>query len=478
MHKHIIIVGGGTAGWSTAAILSTNTDITITILDPSNIPIIGVGESTLPHLHLAHRAMKLPILQTNEWANSVDATIKLGIGFENFYTKNSRWLHPFLDAADIDRITLAKAIRYGYYKNIDNQWDFASKYTWAGSRLKNGFIERTDWFTNYKTAANGGGGAFHINAVKYSALLKTTVKDRPNVRLIDSVVSNIKQNDLGEIESIVLDNGQQVTADLYIDCTGFASILSNAVESPWTSVSDRLFVDQALVVQLPYIKEQLQKTNLTTCTGLSSGWVFNIPLDTRIGTGYIHASRYIDSDNAKLEFKDYLTNRWGYNLEDIDLRLIKFRTGFRPNLWHKNVVSVGLSGFFCEPIESTAIAIANYAVMLLNEYIQTKNIPLQTFKDKFNLEMKEQHNDILDFVTAHYQLTARDDSAFWKDYKNLPLPNNITNLMNEFVNQHRESTLDDNKFHSLIGRKVGMFHLWSYTALFLGNKIIPQNCKA
>ena len=420
MTRHILIAGGGTAGWSTAAILSTNPSLRVTVLDPSHIAAIGVGESTLPHLHQAHKAMALPVLQTQRWAQAVDATVKLGIAFEDFYQSGQRWLHPFLDAAHIDRVRLAQSLADRELANAPDQWAFASEKTWAGKTLQKGFITQDDWFDRYRIAARGGGGAFHFDALKYAALLRQETTARANVQTYDAAIARVVCDASGAVGHLTLDDGHKLSADLYIDCTGFSAILADAVQSPWIKVADRLLVDQAWVVQLPYIDQARQQLNLTHCQGLGAGWVFHIPLGTRIGTGYIHASRYSDSESAKAALIAHLVSRWGYEAQVIEPRLVRFKTGFRPHLWHQNVVAIGLSGFFCEPIESTAIALGQYAAMLLAEYLGAHHIPLALLRGRFNAEMREQHDDVLDFVQAHYQLTARSDTAFWKDYADAP----------------------------------------------------------
>ena len=470
--RHILIAGGGTAGWSTAAILSANPALHVTVLDPSTIPTIGVGESTLPHLHLAHKAMALPVLQTQRWAQAVDATVKLGIAFEDFFQQGQRWLHPFLDAADIDRVQLGRALSDGRLASAPDQWAFATEQTWAGAKLAAGFIERSTWFERYRVAAHGGGGAFHIDALKYAALLKQEVLARENVQVLDATIAQVRCDDHGAVSSILIDGGHTLCADLYIDCTGFAAILANAVQSPWVSVADRLLVDQAWVVQLPYIDQARQQLNLTHCHGLSAGWVFHIPLGTRIGTGYVHASRYIDLNEAKAELIAHLVRRWGYEAQVIEPRLVRFKTGFRPHLWHQNVVAIGLSGFFCEPIESTAIALGHYAAMLLAQYLGAHHVPLALLRERFNTEMREQHDDVLDFVQAHYQLTARSDTAFWKDYANSPRSKALEAMIKAFHNDPQALT-EEARFRALTGRRYGMFHGWSYMALLMGSGLRP-----
>jgi len=473
VRRHVLIAGGGTAGWSTAAILSANPALHVTVLDPSTIPSIGVGESTLPHLHLAHKAMALPSLQTEAWARAVDATVKLGIAFEDFYKKGARWLHPFLDAADIDRIRLGAALHAGALAQAPDQWAFAAEHTWAGAKLAGGFIERSTWFERYRVAAHGGGGAFHIDALKYAALLKQEVLARENVQVLDATIAQVHCDDRGAVSSILIDAGHALCADLYIDCTGFAGVLAQAVQSPWVSVADRLLVDQAWVVQLPFVDPARQRMNLTHCQGLPEGWVFHIPLQSRIGTGYIHASRYVDTEKAQADFISHLTRRWGYAPEAIEPRLVRFKTGFRPKLWHHNVVAIGLSGFFCEPIESTAIALGHYAAMLLAQYLHAAHVAPDALRDRYNAEMREQHDDVLDFVQSHYLLSARADSAFWRDYGRMSRPEALKRVIKAFEGND-EALIDDAAFRDLMQRRFGMFHGFSYVALLMGHGLRPH----
>ncbi|NDE54804.1 MAG: hypothetical protein EB069_09575, partial [Actinobacteria bacterium] len=395
-----------------------------------------------------------------------DATVKLGIAFEDFYQSGQRWLHPFLDAAEIDRVQLGRALSDGRLASAPDQWAFATEHTWAGAKLAAGFIERSTWFERYRVAAHGGGGAFHIDALKYAALLKQEVLARDNVQVLDATIAQVRCDDRGAVSSILIDGGHTLCADLYIDCTGFAGVLAQAVRSPWVSVADRLLVDQAWVVQLPYIDQARQQLNLTHCQGLGAGWVFHIPLGTRI------ASRYSDSESAKAALIAHLVSRWGYEAQVIEPRLVRFKTGFRPHLWHQNVVAIGLSGFFCEPIESTAIALGQYAAMLLAEYLGAHHIPLALLRGRFNAEMREQHDDVLDFVQAHYQLTARSDTAFWKDYADAPRSKALQAIIAAF-REDCFALIEEASFRSLTGRRFGMFHGWSYVALLMGSGLRP-----
>jgi flavin-dependent dehydrogenase len=416
--------------------------------------------------------MALPSLQTEAWAQAVDATVKLGIAFEDFYQQGQRWLHPFLDAADIDRVQLGRALSDGRLASAPDQWAFATEHTWAGAKLAAGFIERSTWFERYRVAAHGGGGAFHIDALKYAALLKQEVLARENVQVLDATILQVRCDDRGAVSSILIDGGHTLCADLYIDCTGFAAILASAVQSPWVSVADRLLVDQAWVVQLPYIDQARQQLNLTHCHGLSAGWVFHIPLGSRIGTGYIHASRYIDLNEAKAELIAHLVRRWGYEARVIEPRLVRFKTGFRPHLWHQNVVAIGLSGFFCEPIESTAIALGHYAAMLLAEYLGAAHLAPDALRDRYNAEMREQHDDVLDFVQSHYLLSARTDSAFWREYGRMTRPESLKRVIKAFEGGG-EALREDFAFRDLMQRRYGMFHGWSYMALLMGSGLRP-----
>jgi tryptophan halogenase len=466
----IAVVGGGTAGWSAAALLSANAAHDITVLDPSSIAPIGVGESTLPYLQVSHRAMGFSALLGSQWLKDLDATVKLTISFEHFHRIGSTWIHPFTDPYHIDRGLIVAAVNgYGHpMPGASAQMGFIQAHTYFGKLQSKGFITPEDWVAQNRYAKLAAGGAFHLDALRYAALLKRLCLSRTNVTSMDASVGAVRQKPSGAIDHLSLLGGGRLEADLYIDCTGFSALLSEAVGAVWESVSDQLLVDHAWVVQLPYRDVDVQRFNRTQCTALTQGWVFHIPLASRIGTGYIYASRYIDHDDACEELRTYLAQRWGYVPERIEPRRIAFKTGYRPKLWHHNVVAIGLSGFFCEPIESTAIALGQMAALELSRLLALSGPIPDGVAERFNALMLDQHLSVLTFVQWHYGLSERRDSAFWRAYGDMPMSSAQQALMTCFKQAPLTHGFDGKGVLQALGLQHSMFHEASWAMLMMG----------
>lgn len=460
--KTVIIVGGGTSGWSTAALLSADNSLKVVVVDPSSIPTIGVGESTLPHISHFHSETKLPELLGHDWIDKVDGTHKLTIEFADFNKIGGYWVHPFLLYTQFERQNT-----FALYNDMNpdiwncSQREFVEKYTVAGKFRKQGFIHHRKFRKN--------AGAFHLNAGLYVELLRSSTLKRSNVRRIDSEVSDVILDDKSYVEQIVLETGERLSGDLYVDCTGFHSLLAERVGSLWTCEKDRLRVDRVILAQLPYKDSAVQMRNTTYCHALKNGWVFNIPLQSRIGTGYIHSSDYCSEDEAKYEFRQHLSKMYGYTENEIQTRTLNFRTGYRKETWKNNVVCLGLNAFFCEPIESTAIAMSQYAAIHLRNFIVSKNIYHDKFSKIYNDHMVDQYIDTLEFVELHYSLSSRSDSDFWKHYsskKKTPRAQELMDFFSKAVSGQTKMTLE--KYHNILGTKGTMFSETSYCMMFHG----------
>lgn len=469
---NVVVVGGGTAGWSTAAILSSNEDITVTVVDPSSIPTIGVGESTLPHMNNAHQQMGFSIFDNNMWLNEVDGTFKFSIYFKDFYKKGSSWINPFLVPANLPNQvgyadTFMPALTYSGEVDLSNYKDQPSyvtdNYYFADMQAR-GFLEPKEE-EPINVPSYGG---YHLDAGLYGKLLKRESCKRSNVTFIDSEVKQI----VGDIDSVVLNDGTKLTADLFVDCTGFNAILMNHMKSPWDDTyKERLFVDTAVAVQLPYVNKAKQQRNFTLCHALENGWVWSVPLQSRIGTGYVFSSKHTNPDQAKTRFTEYLVDRYGYNEKDISLRTVKFNTGVRRESWKGNAVAVGLSSFFLEPIESTAIAQLQIQAIKIKELIEASHISLTNKAKVYNKMNNLSLDGIANYIESHYLFSKRKDSKFWRDVTSLPLDSVQQETLNRFVDVDTvfDSSVTDKKYEG-----QSMFNDMTYLFLFLGYDIGPN----
>jgi len=462
---NIVIVGGGTSGWSAAAFLSKNKDFNLTVIEPSNIPTIGVGESTIPYINTFHSSTELEIFDNNNWVNEVDGTLKFSIEFADYNKIGSNWIHPFLsgnsfDHALVDQTCKSQLPINEYY----DQPDFVVDNFVLPNLGYNNFVNND----GHHKIVNAG---YHIDAVKYANLLKEESLKRTNVKLIDDSVIDICLDKNNNIKELILNNSI-IKADIFIDCTGFNALLANAVGSEWDdSYTKRLFVDCALAVQLPYIDKSKQMRNTTYCHALKNGWVWNVPLQTRIGTGYVYSSRHTTQELATLEFKRHLNSMYGYDIDSINVRSVPFKVGIRPESWKNNVVAIGLSSFFLEPIESTAIATMHYQIATLYDMLNSKHILAEDKVKRFNYANKLSVDAIASYIEMHYIFTQRSDSSFWTDVRNLELTDIQRSVLNLYSDPDKELVKETVKAHT---NGHSLFDQSSFMFLFLGYDIAPN----
>lgn len=471
-YNNIVILGGGTAGWSAAAILSTNSKRNITVIESLEIGTIGVGESTLPYLNIAHsKTGFLKFFLRNKWLDEVEGTAKFSIEFADFYKLGEKWIHPFFSVLPQDNEKRNSILLKKLYLKPEQptQKDLV-KENFLLAQFKEKKFYDTNSFAELNESIQFG---YHINAKKYADLLSEESLKRGNVtRKIGTVVDVIVNSQTGYIESLTLDTRESITADLFIDCTGFSRILSNNVGSSWVDKSDRMWCDNALTVQLPYSNTELQQKNTTYCHALKNGWVWSVPLQTRIGTGYVFSSRYTTRADAEIEFKQHLSSRYGYNVDNIEFRLVPFQTGYLNEAWNKNVVAIGLSSSFIEPIESTAIALLQSQSLLLNDLLYSTHLNELQKKNIFNDLHKNHVEDILNFTELHYTLSERTDSQFWIDYSNKTLNDYQKFILETYLNPQKVFT--SNTLKTFRKKEPIIFNVPSYSLMFLGYGINPN----
>jgi tryptophan 7-halogenase len=445
---HIIVVGAGTTGWSAAACLSVIKNISITIIEPKDIPIIGVGESTIPHINEFHMKCDLPF-NSKEWVDKVNGTLKFGIDFNSFYEKDVSWFHPFFSTRDLAK-DYEEFDKFAIKNPEKDEFSFVMKHISHGKKIYKGYIPCDDEFVAYKD------GAYHLDASKYAEVLKEECLKRDNVHLNDSSVKDIILDDNEYVKHIVMNTGKILSGDLYIDCTGFRAIFGNKIKTEWTSFSDRLLVDTAIAVQLPHINKEKQLHNYTYCHGMAAGWSWQIPLQNRNGFGYNFSSRHISEEEAKEEFKEHLNDFYDYNKNDIEFRTIKYQTGVRKESWKNNVLCLGLSSFFVEPIEATGIATTHNMILQLRSLLMASHITLENKIKRYNQLLEDSMQCILEYIEMHYSLTKREDTEFWKFYKN----KRNSEVQQNLLDIHTQSKLSEN----VLKRILPMSNIFGHTA--------------
>lgn len=418
MSKSIVIVGGGSSGWMTAAtLISHYPEYNITLIESPDIPTIGVGESTQQRILTWLKSIDANI---DDFMAYTDASYKLSIRFKNFHRKKDKGFHyPF------GKVYLEEC-QFGFQDwfikkalNPDTPvTDFANtyfpqmaivnnnKYTINRSKTIPEFVGDKDY-------------ALHFNAVKFAGWLREKFSIPKGVKRIESTVSEVKVDENG-VSLLILDSGQEISADLYIDCTGFKALLANAIgDVEFIDMSDRLPCNKAWAVQMPYKDVDKELENYTNCTALGYGWVWNTPLYSRFGTGYVYSDKFTTDEEALEEFKAHLCSdemlipRKPEDLIDLKFNQVKFKTGRMSEVWKKNVITIGLSAGFIEPLESNGLHTTHeYLITLLK--LLDKDLNNQSLKDVFNITCEKMFVEFFGFVEIHYLYSERKDTEFWK----------------------------------------------------------------
>ena len=393
----ICIVGGGSAGWMTASTLvKAYPEWDVTLVESPTVPSVGVGESTTQFFR---RWVNFLELEDEEWMPHCDATYKLSVRFNNFHeVGDTPWQYPF----GIARQDVGGPDQWFYHASLND---------WGADKFAEDYWLYAACATANKlpiSAQIRQSTGFHFDAVKFANWLRDNYAVPRGVRHITGHVQQFAD------DKVYLDN-RVINADLFFDCTGFKSLLN---DSEWIDYSDYLPNNRAWTTRLQYKNIEEQMVPVTDCTALSSGWVWNVPTWSRIGTGYNFSNKYISEEDALQEFIDYL------DVDDAEgrFRLVEYQTGRRKEVWNKNVVSIGLSAGFIEPLESNGLLSVH---QFLENFIRVVDK-----REKFTQYMRDAFNDICckgfdvfsGFVAAHYALTQRNDTDYWRAVSKIRYP--------------------------------------------------------
>lgn len=434
----IVIVGGGSAGWMTAStLIHYFPEKDITLVESPNIPTVGVGESTIGQINawIADLGIK-----DEEWMPHCDASYKLSIKFTDFYKEDSGGFHYPFGVANIDGTIFGVNDWYfkkAKYPDIPNS-DFAQTYFPAVTLSeKNKIVKNED--KKLPAWRFDNDVAYHFDAAKFGLWLCHHYAKPRGVKHVLAEVVEVPTNDDG-VEKLVLSTGEELTADLYIDCTGFRALLiDKALKVPFDTLKHILPNDSAWATRVPYYDKEKELEPYTNCTAIENGWVWNIPLWSRVGTGYVYSSDYVSDEEALEEFKRYLQSDKrtcpvpAEDIEKLEFKNIKMRVGIHREVYHKNVCAIGLSAGFLEPLESNGLFTVHEFVTKLGKTIRRDSIS-QWDKDCFNYAAKTAFYSFGEFVSLHYALSQRNKTKYWKDVTNRtykPGEHHVTSSLSE-----------------------------------------------
>jgi tryptophan halogenase len=449
--KSIVIVGGGTAGWMAAAALverfGANRHTRITLVESPEIGTVGVGEATVPHFREFLKHLKINEV---DFVKRTSATFKLAIGFEGWSGDGTQFFHPFSEhgvplLGTSFQHYWVKARQLGKADDID-RYVLSSELARAGKfAVPRVGVGQGFQFFNY---------ALHFDANLVARYLKSW-SIMAGVRHVEGRVVHVRLNgESGNVESIEL-GGRQVSGDLFIDCSGFQGLLiEQALQTGYEDWTHWLPCDRALAMPC---ESRLAPASHTRSIASKAGWQWRIPLQHRVGNGYVFCSRHLSEDEAMSSLKIGVE---GPALAEP--RLLPFRTGVRRKIWNRNVFCLGLASGFLEPLESTSIYLVQRGLQyLLGSFPQS--VPNLALQDNVNRRNREHWSHIRDFIVLHYKLNGRVGDPFWDECRNMSIPESLADTIGLF----RET----GRFRQ---ESIEFFRASSWLALFAGFGILPR----
>lgn len=438
--NHVVIMGGGTSGWVSAALLVRllGKSVNITLIESERISSVGVGEATIPPIKTLNQALGI---DEADFIKRTKATIKLGIQFEDWNHIGDSYMHAFgnvgkdLAFCGFEQLWF-RSQSLGHNSDF---WDYSLNFQ-AARQAK---FAQFDSIPN--TGMSGLVYAYHFDAALYAGFLRE-YSEQKGVNRIEGVVESVQLSDVeGHIQSLQLQDGSRVDADLFIDCSGFrATLIEGALKVAYEDWSAYLPCDRAVAVQT---KQDSQPSAYTRSIAHEAGWRWQIPLQHRTGNGWVYSHKYMSDDEA--------THRLLASIDGEvcnEPRVIKFKTGRRQQAWHKNCVAIGLSSGFLEPLESTSIHMVQSAITRL-----VKLFPHQGIKDsevcEYNQQTQDEIDHIRDFIILHYRLNNRSD-PFWRTCQTMEIPESLAHKIDLFKSTGKVFNSSDTLFTNVAWHQV------------------------
>ncbi|MDC6485641.1 tryptophan 7-halogenase [Luminiphilus sp.] len=442
--KHVVIAGGGTAGWMAAAAVSKllGKTVKVSLVESEEIGTVGVGEATIPTLLTLHELLKI---KEQDFISAVGGTFKLGISFENWHDVGKDYIHSFgytgkdCWAAGFQHFWL-KGKELGISKDFGEYCN-----EWAAAK-QNRFAVLPNQNLNY---------AYHFDSSRYAAFLRKIAEEHGAVRIEGKIEAVQQHEQTGFITGLRLEDGQQIEGDFFVDCTGFRGLLiEQTLHAGYDDWQHWLPCDSALAVQTENVQPPIPYTR---SIAHEAGWQWRIPLQHRTGNGMVYCSKFWSRDEAEAKLRG--------NLEGelvTDPRPIKFQTGTRRRHWVKNCVAVGLSSGFMEPLESTSIHLIQRSIVRFMQMFPSDGVR-QPDIDEFNNQMKFEIENIRDFIILHYHVTNRTDTPFWRHCRTMEIPESLQHRIDLFKETGRVFKVPT----ELFGEN-------SWTQVMLGQGLSPE----
>ena len=449
--SRIVIVGGGSAGWMSAAALAhaVGSSVAIDLVESEAIGTVGVGEATIPPIRQFNQRLGI---SEAEFVRETDGSFKLGIEFVNWGRIGERYFHPFGQyGAEFDYVPF---YQYWLREHIAGRESRdAQDFCMAWGAAKSGKFEPP--LRDPRNIRSRHDYAYHFDATKYAAFLRRFSEARGVQRHEGRVASAHRDAQTGHVTSVQTEDGRTFAGDLFIDCTGFRGLLiEGEMEAGWESWAHWLPVDRAVAAQCAPSGPTL---SYTRATAHRAGWQWRIPLQHRTGNGHVYASSF-ETDEAALD--TLLANLDGP--ATTEPKQLRFQTGMRKRQWVGNVVAIGLSAGFMEPLESTSLHLIQYGVMRLVAMLPDTGMSA-LLAEEYNALTRAEYERIRDFLILHYHATKRDDSPFWDHVRTKSIPEELERKIAHF------------RRHGLFVIKEGeLFTNPSWLAVYTGQGILPE----
>ena len=465
--RHVVILGGGSAGWLTAALLAREQHagepggIAVTLIESPNTPTIGVGEGTWPSMRDTLRRIGLP---ETTLIRDCDASFKQGSLFQGWMrgasaSEGDRYRHPFtlpLGFGDVDLVA-------GWLQRHGDR-PFAEVVSAQPHVCMAGHAPKQATTPEYAAVANYG---YHFDAGKFGVQLREHAIANLHVRHVLDDVDLVLSHDDGDIAALRTRAHGDIAGDLFIDCSGLASVLIGQHYGIGVrSQKHLLFNDTALALQVPYPTPDAPIACETIATAQPAGWTWDIGLPTRRGIGHVYSSAHLSHDEAEQHLRSYIRRTGGPDAPGTPRR-IAFDPGYRERFWHRNCVAVGLSAGFVEPLEASALALVELSAAMISDEMPATRAAMALVERRFNDAFTYRWERVVDFLKLHYVLSRREDTVYWRDHRDpATLPDRLADLLALW--RHRAPYRGD------FGRTEEVFPAASYQYVLHGMGFLPE----
>ena len=448
--NRVVVVGGGTAGWLTAAVIAAArqakepnpmSPLSVTLLESPDIPTIGVGEGTWPSMR--NTLQKIGVSET-DFLRECTASFKQGTWFQNWRTEDGdQYTHPFSPPEGYERINLSEYWAPSSDLNFD---EFSSS---QATTLKAQLAPKQISTPEYAGVLNYG---YHLDAGKFAAFLQSHCINKLKVTHKVANLVSVVSKDNGDIDAVITDRADQIKGDLFIDCTGSRALLiGQHYQIPFESKKHILFNDRAVAARIDTSEANLPLESATLSTAQDVGWIWDIGLPERRGIGHVYASDYSHDDQAIDRLDQYAKhNLMAAYSGTIEPRLIKFDPGHRAVFWHRNCVAIGMAAGFIEPLEASALVMVELSAAMIAEQMPPTRAAMDPISRRFNKKFLYRWRSIINFLKLHYLLSERTNHRYWVDQRaSSTVPDDLLELLSIWQYQtpwHRDQEHVDELF--------------------------------